>query len=165
MTSISELSNPQPSTGFPDFPTLRSHGSHSEGSSLGRLQCEPPNVASPGRELDRQLPCLCGAFAQNWQQQYTEGMPLFICRQVTKSERGTLTGRHVTHNILASVPVINFYLTLGSCDQQFVKSFVKKYALNDALIPSADPAARTMQKKIKVSLMISTKNGLLWASS
>ena len=129
MTSISELSNPRPSTGFPDFPTLRSHGSHSEGSSLG-----PPYNASHetsvfrSRELDRQLPCLLRRICANWQQQYTEGMPLFICRQVTESKRGTLTGRHVTHNILASVPVINFYLTLGSCDQQFVDSFVKKYA-------------------------------------
>ena len=149
MTSISELSNPRPSTGFPDFPTLRSHGSHSEGSSLG-----PPYNAShqtsvfhPAVNSTANYPVFCGAFAQNWQQQYTEGMPLFICRQVTKSERGTLTGRHVTHNILASVPVINFYLTLGSCDQQFVKSFVKKYALNDALIPSADPEARTDAEK------------------
>ncbi len=145
MTSISELSNPRPSTGFPDFPTLRSHGSHSEGSSLG-----PPYNAShqtsvfhPAVNSTANYPVFCGAFAQNWQQQYTEGMPMFICRQKREKKNGntpggTLTGRHVTHNILASVPVINFYLTLGSCDQQFVKSFVKKYALNDALIPSVD---------------------------
>ncbi len=145
MTSVSELSNPRPSAGFSDFPALQNHASHSEGSSLG-----PPYNAShqtsvfhPAVNSTANYPFFCGAFAQNWQQQYTEGMPLFICRQKREKKNGntpggTLTGRHVTHNILASVPVINFYLTLGSCDTQFVRSFVKKYALNDALIPSAD---------------------------
>ena len=132
MTSISELSNPRPSTGFPDFPTLRSHGSHSEGSSLG-----PPYNAShqtsvfhPAVNSTANYPVFCGAFAQNWQQQYTEGMPLFICRQVTKSERGTLTGRHVTHNILASAG-------LTSPDLGILRPICQKFVIisNDALIP------------------------------
>ena len=78
MTSISELSNPRPSTGFPDFPTLRSHGSHSEGSSLG-----PPYNAShqtsvfhPAVNSTANYP-VRRRFAK-LQQQYTEGMPLFI---------------------------------------------------------------------------------------
>ena len=137
--NISELSNPRPSSGFPDFPTLQNHASHNEGSSLG-----PPYTAShetsvfhPAVNSTANYPFFCGAFAQGWQQQYSEGMPMFICKQQHDKKRGTLTGRHVTHNILASVPVINFYLTLGSCDKAFVDSFVKKYALNNALIPHA----------------------------
>ena len=155
MTSVSELSNPRPSTGFPDFPVLQNHASHSEGSSLG-----PPYTAShqtsvfhPAVNSTANYPFFCGAFAQNWQQQYKEGMPMFICRQQRDlkpgsetGRRGTLTGRHVTHNILASIPVINFYLTLGSCDSTFVKNFVKKYALNNALIPSVD------EEKLKTDL-------------
>lgn len=136
--NISELSNPRPSSGFPDFPTLQNHASHNEGSSLG-----PPYTAShetsvfhPAVNSTANYPFFCGAFAQGWQQQYSEGMPMFICKQQHDKKRGTLTGRHVTHNILASVPVINFYLTLGSCDKAFVNSFVKKYTLNNALIPT-----------------------------
>ncbi len=136
--NISELSNPRPSSGFSDFPTLQNHASHNEGNSLG-----PPYSAShqtsvfhPAVNSTANYPFFCGAFAQGWQQQYSEGMPMFICKQEHDKRRGTLTGRHVTHNILASVPVINFYLTLGSCDKAFVNSFVKKYALNNALIPT-----------------------------
>lgn len=136
--NISELSNPRPSSGFPDFRTLQNHASHNEGNSLG-----PPYTAShetsvfhPAVNSTANYPFFCGAFAQGWQQQYSEGMPMFICKQQHDKKRGTLTGRHVTHNILASVPVINFYLTLGSCDKVFVDSFVKKYALNNALIPT-----------------------------
>ena len=138
--NISELSNPRPSSGFADFPALQNHASHNEGNSLG-----PPYIAShqtsvfhPAVNSTANYPFFCGAFAQGWQQQYSEGMPMFICKQQHDKKRGTLTGRHVTHNILASVPVINFYLTLGSCDKAFVDSFVKKYALNNALIPHAE---------------------------
>mgnify|MGYP001221749340 CR=1 FL=1 len=63
---------------------------------------------------------------------------MFINMQQNKSfagSRGTLTGRHTSHNILASVPVLNFYLTMGSCEPQFVQQFVKRYSLNEALIP------------------------------
>jgi len=49
--------------------------------------------------------------------------------------RGTLTGRHTSHNILASIQVLNFYLTMGSCEPRFVEQFVKRYSLNEALIP------------------------------
>jgi len=144
MTSVSELSNPRPSTGFSDFPALKSHASHSEGNSLGSYNAShQTSVFHPAVNSTANYPFFCGAFAQGWQQQYTEGMPMFICRQKREKKNGrtpggTLTGRHVTHNILASVPVINFYLTLGSCDTTFVKNFVKKYALNNALIPSVD---------------------------
>jgi len=144
MTSVSELSNPRPSSGFSDFPALQNHASHSEGSSLGSYSAShQTSVFHPAVNSTANYPFFCGAFAQNWQQQYTEGMPMFICRQKREKKNGrtpggTLTGRHVTHNILASVPVINFYLTLGSCDSTFVNNFVKKYALNNALIPSVD---------------------------
>ena len=63
---------------------------------------------------------------------------MFINMQQNKSfseSRGTLTGRHTSHNILASMQVINFYLTMGSCDRTFVDQFVKRYSLNEALIP------------------------------
>ena len=63
---------------------------------------------------------------------------MFINMQQNKSfseSRGTLTGRHTSHNILASIPVLNFYLTMGSCDRTFVDQFVKRYSLNEALIP------------------------------
>ena len=63
---------------------------------------------------------------------------MFVNMQQNKSfagSRGTLTGRHTSHNILASVPVLNFYLTIGSCEPQFVEQFVKRYSLNEALIP------------------------------
>ena len=63
---------------------------------------------------------------------------MFVNMQQNKSfagSRGTLTGRHTSHNILASVPVLNFYLTIGSCESQFVEQFVKRYSLNEALIP------------------------------
>ena len=142
MTSISELARPRPSNGFKDFPTLRNHSSHTEGNSLA-----PPFNAShhtsvfhPAVNSTANYPMFCGAFAQNWQTQYTEGMPLFVCKEkrTTDDRRNTtLTGRHASHNILASIPVLNFYLTLGSCDQAFVDSFVKKYNLNNALIPYA----------------------------
>ncbi|MAU13964.1 MAG: hypothetical protein CMH46_00305 [Muricauda sp.] len=74
-------------------------------------------------------------------------MPLFICRQHRESndKRGTLTGRHVSHNLLASIPVLNYYLTLGSCDQAFIDNMVKKYNLNRALIPY--PTVRTTEQK------------------
>jgi len=136
--NISELSKPRPSSGFPDFPTLQNHASHSEGNSLGSYNAShQTSVFHPAVNSTANYPFFCGAFAQGWQSAYSEGMPLFICKQQRgDKKRGTLTGRHVSHNILASVPVINFYLTLGSCDKAFVNSFVKKYALNNALIPT-----------------------------
>lgn len=142
MTSISELARPQPSNGYRDFPTLQKHHTHTEGNSLA-----PPynpshstSVFHPAVNSTANYPIFCGAFAQNWQTQYSEGMPIFVCRQKrnTSDNRGTLTGRHVSHNILASIPVINFYLTLGSCDPDFVDKFVKKYNLSNALIPYAN---------------------------
>lgn len=63
---------------------------------------------------------------------------MFINMQQNKSfseSRGTLTGRHTSHNILASMQVLNFYLTMGSCERTFVDQFVKRYSLNEALIP------------------------------
>lgn len=134
---------PKPSAGFSDWPALKKHHSHSEGNSLA-----PPYNAShqtavfhPAVNSTANYPMFCGAFSRNWQTAYTEGMPLFVCRQNrdTADKRGTLTGRHVSHNLLASIPVLNYYLTLGSCDQAFIDNMVKRYNLNKALIPYPDP--------------------------
>ena len=151
MTSVAELLRPKPSNGFKDFPNLQKHHSHTEGNSLA-----PPYNAShqtsvfhPAVNSTANYPFFCGAFAQNWQTEYTEGMPLFICRQHTGNEknRGTLTGRHVAHNIMASIPVINYYLMLGSSDKTFVDEYVKKYTLNKALIPHVSDSASTQEEK------------------
>nr|WP_292968349.1 hypothetical protein [Allomuricauda sp.] len=149
MTSISELMRPKPSNGYSDWPNLQKHHSHTEGNNLA-----PPYNAShhtavfhPAVNSTANYPMFCGAFSRNWQTGYTEGMPLFICRQHRESndKRGTLTGRHVSHNLLASIPVLNYYLTLGSCDQAFIDNMVKKYNLNRALIPY--PTVRTTEQK------------------
>ena len=138
----SDLSRPAPARGFGDFPKVGKHASHSEPNRVPQTGLQAPSVHStvfhPAANANATYPFFCGAYANEWQKGFTEGMPMFINMQQNKSfseARGTLTGRHTSHNILASIPVLNFYLTLGSCEPQFVDQFVKRYSLNEALIP------------------------------
>jgi len=53
---------------------------------------------------------------------------------------------------MASVPVLNYYLTVGSCDQTFVERYIKRYSLNEALIPhypSDSGATRYLTDRLK----------------
>ena len=99
------------------------------------------------------FPFFAAAFSNNWQQGYKEGMAMFINRQQDDtSGRTTITGRHRSHNIMASVPVLNYYLTVGSCDQTFVERYIKRYSLNEALIPhypSDSGATRYLTDRLK----------------
>ena len=138
----SDLTKPAPFRGFGDFPTLGKHASHSEPNRVPQLGLQTPSVHSnvfhPAANANATYPFFCGAYANEWQKGFAEGMCMFVNMQQNKSfagSRGTLTGRHTSHNILASVPVLNFYLTIGSCENQFVEQFVKRYSLNEALIP------------------------------
>lgn len=136
-----DLSRPAPSRGYGDFPTVGKHSSMPNVNRVPQTGLQTPSVHStvfhPAANSQATYPMFCGAYANEYQKGFAEGMPMFVNMQQNKSfgERGTLTGRHQSHNILASLPVLNFYLTMGSCDASFVKQFVKKYALNEALIP------------------------------
>jgi len=137
----SNLKRPAPSSGFADFPRLGVHASHSQTNAPPGPRLMAPNVHNNVFNLatnpNATYPLFCGAYSNNWQQAYTEGMVLFTNMQhaPNKDRRTTITGRHQSHNILASIPVLNFYLTIGSSQQQFVQRFVKRYQLNEALIP------------------------------
>lgn len=140
-TDNANLKRPAPSSGFSDFPRLGQHASMSDSNVVPGPRVMPPtvhnNVFHLAANPNATYPLFCGAFSTNWQMGYREGMPLFINMQhsPTKDPRTTLTGRHQSHNILASIPVLNFYLTIGSSSNNFVQRFVKKYQINDALIP------------------------------
>lgn len=137
----SNLKRPAPSSGFSDFPRLGVHASHSETNAPPGPRLMAPNVHNNVFNLaanpNATYPLFCGAYSNNWQQAYSEGMILFTNMQhaPNKDRRTTITGRHQSHNILASIPVLNFYLTIGSSQQAFVQRFVKRYQLNEALIP------------------------------
>lgn len=132
---------PAPSSGFSDFPRLQPH------ATSGPINNAPPGprIGAPSKQSNvfhlaanpnATYPLFCGAFSNNWQQAYSEGMILFANMQHTpNSKLKNITGRHTSHNILASIPVLNFYLTIGSSDESRVKQFVKRYQLNEALIP------------------------------
>jgi hypothetical protein len=140
-TDHSNLKRPAPSSGFSDFPRLGVHASHSETNAAPGPRMIAPsvhnNVFSLAANPNATYPLFCGAYSNNWQQAYSEGMILFTNMQqgANKDRRTTITGRHQSHNILASIPVLNFYLTIGSSQRQFVQRFVKRYQLNEALIP------------------------------
>ena len=106
------------------------------------------------------FPFFAAAFSNNWQQGYKEGMAMFINRQQDDtSGRTTITGRHRSHNIMASVPVLNYYLTVGSCDQTFVERYIKRYSLNEALIPhypSDSGATRYLTDRLQKELRINS---------
>ena len=135
------LKRPAPSSGFSDFPRLGQHASMSDSNVVPGPRLMPPSVHNNVFHLaanpNATYPLFCGAFSTNWQMGYREGMPLFMNMQhaPNKDPRTTLTGRHQSHNILASIPVLNFYLTIGSSSNNFVQRFVKKYQINEALIP------------------------------
>ena len=135
------MKRPAPSSGFSDFPRVGQHASMSDSNVTPGPRIMPPtvhnNVFHLAANPNATYPLFCGAFSTNWQMGYREGMPLFINMQhsPTKDPRTTLTGRHQSHNILASIPVLNFYLTIGSSSNNFVQRFVKKYQINEALIP------------------------------
>ena len=135
------LKRPAPSSGFSDFPRLGQHASMSDSNVVPGPRVMPPSVHNNVFHLaanpNATYPLFCGAFSTNWQMGYREGMPLFMNMQhaPNKDPRTTLTGRHQSHNILASIPVLNFYLTIGSSSNNFVQRFLKKYQINEALIP------------------------------
>lgn len=138
----SELISPAPSRGYRDFPSLGKHSSHSEPNMVPRTGLMTPSVHNtvfhPAANSNATYPLFCGRYTNDWQKGFVEGMCMFVNMQQNKSfsdRRGTLTGRHTSHNILASIPVLNFYLTIASTSPNFVAKFVKKYSLNEALIP------------------------------
>ena len=142
------LKRPAPSSGFSDFPRVGNHASMSDSNTVPGPRVMPPtvhnNVFHLAANPNATYPLFCGAFSTNWQTGYKEGMPLFINLQHSpnKDPRTTLTGRHQSHNILASIPVLNFYLTIGSSNNVFVQRFVKKYQINQALIPTYPDQAK-----------------------
>ena len=138
----SELRNPAPSRGFGDFPKVGKHSSHSEPNRVPGLGLMTPSVQNtvfhPAANSNATYPLFCGRYTNDWQKGFVEGMPMFVNKEQTKTftdKRGTLTGRHTSHNILASLQVLNFYLTIASCDPIYVRQYVRKYSLNEALIP------------------------------
>ena len=138
----SSLRNPRPSEGFKDWPTLGSHGSHSEpnrlpGPGIGQLMApsHSNNVHQLMANPNASYPFFAGAFQNGWQQAYIEGMPMFINLQNDRGEKTTISGRHQSHNILASLQVLNYYLTLGSSDPLFIQQHIRKHRLNQSLIP------------------------------
>jgi hypothetical protein len=80
-------------------------------------------------------PFFVGAFQNGWQQAYIEGFPMFINLQNDRGEKTTISGRHQSHNIMASLQVLNYYLTLGSSDPIFIQQHIRKHRLNQSLIP------------------------------
>lgn len=152
-----ELVNPRPSAGFKDFPRVGSHSSHSEPNRVPQLGLQAPSIHNtvfhPAANASATYPFFCGRYSNDWQQGFVEGMAMFCNMQNNKSfkdKRGTLTGRHTSHNILATVPVLNFYLTIGSCRPDFVQKFVNKYALNEALIP-CEPSDEELLAELRES--------------
>lgn len=147
------LKRPAPSSGFSDFPRVGQHASMSDSNTVPGPRVMPPtvhnNVFHLAANPNATYPLFCGAFSTNWQTGYCEGMPLFINLQHSpnKDPRTTLTGRHQSHNILASIPVLNFYLTIGSSNNAFVQRFVKKYQINQALIPSVDETSQEYRNR------------------
>ena len=138
----SSLRNPRPSDGFKDWPTLGSHGSHSEGARLpgpGVGTLAPASHSTNVHQLmanpNASYPFFCGAFQNGWQQAYIEGFPMFINLQNDRGEKTTISGRHQSHNIMASLQVLNYYLTLGSSDPIFIQQHIRKHRLNQSLIP------------------------------
>lgn len=149
----SELTKPAPSRGYRDFPTLGVHSSHSEPNRVPQTGLQKPSIHNtvfhPAANSNAAYPFFCGRYTSDWQKGFVEGMCMFINMQQNKSfsdKRGTLTGRHTSHNILASIPVLNFYLTIGSTATNFVQKFVQKYALNEALIPR-EPSDDELEEK------------------
>jgi len=152
------LKRPAPSSGFADFPNVGQHaGQHKHGSAPPGPRVMAPSVHNTVFNLaansNATFPFFAAAFSNNWQQGYKEGMAMFINRQQDDtSGRTTITGRHRSHNIMASVPVLNYYLTVGSCDQTFVERYIKRYSLNEALIPhypSDSGATRYLTDRLK----------------
>ncbi len=136
------LRNPAPSNGFKDWPALGRHASHSEpnqlpGPGIGQLMApsHSNNVHQLMANPNASYPFFCGAFQNGWQQAYTEGMPMFINLQNDRGEKTTISGRHQSHNIMASLQVLNYYLTLGSCDPVYIENHIRKHRLNRSLIP------------------------------
>lgn len=136
------LRNPAPSNGLKDWPALGRHASHSEpnrlpGPGIGQLMApsHSNNVHQLMANPNASYPFFCGAFQNGWQQAYTEGMPMFINLQNDRGEKTTISGRHQSHNIMASLQVLNYYLTLGSCDPVYIENHIRKHRLNRSLIP------------------------------
>ena len=136
------LRNPAPSNGFKDWPALGRHASHSEpnqlpGPGIGQLMApsHSNNVHQLMANPNASYPFFVGAFQNGWQQAYTEGMPMFINLQNDRGEKTTISGRHQSHNIMASLQVLNYYLTLGSCDPVYIENHIRKHRLNRSLIP------------------------------
>ncbi len=148
------LKRPAPSSGFADFPRVGNHASMSDSNAPPGPRVMKPSVHNSTFSLaanpNATYPLFCGAFSNGYQLGYKEGMPLFINKQHTKDSRTTITGRHRSHNILCSIPLLNFYLTIGSSDEQFVQRFVKRYQLNEALIPRY-PSDEELEKRLKKS--------------
>lgn len=149
----SSLQNPRPSNGFKDWPTLGSHGSHSEpnqlpGPGIGQLMApsHSNNVHQLMANPNASYPFFVGAFQNGWQQAYIEGMPLFINLQNDRGEKTTISGRHQSHNIMASVQVLNYYLTLGSSDPIFIQQHIRKHRLNESLIPMYPTTAELVER-------------------
>ena len=149
----SELTRPAPSRGYSDFPVVGKHASHSEPNVVPKTGLATPSVHNtvfhPAANANATYPFFAGRYTNDWQKGFVEGMPMFINMQNNRSftdARGTLTGRHTSHNILASIPVLNFYLTIASTEASFAKKFVQKYALNEALIPIIPTPEEVMKK-------------------
>ena len=153
------MKRPAPSSGFSDFPRLGQHASMSDSNVVSGPKVMAPTVKNNVFHLaanpNATYPLFCGAFSTNWQLGYREGMPLFVNMQhaPNKDSRSTLTGRHQSQNILASIPVLNFYLTIGSSSNGFVQRFVKKYQINDALIPRG-PTDEELRKRVDEELSL-----------
>jgi hypothetical protein len=154
-TDNPSLKRPLPSSGFADFPSLGQHaGQHKHGSAPPGPRIMAPSVHNTVFNLaansNATFPFFAAAFSNNWQQGYKEGMSMFINRQQDDtSGRTTITGRHRSHNIMASVPVLNYYLTIGSCDGAFVKRYIKRYSLNEALVPHYPDDAKVIERLVK----------------
>tara|TARA_B100000519_G_C14255298_1_gene444734 strand:- start:2538 stop:3617 length:1080 start_codon:yes stop_codon:yes gene_type:complete len=137
------MKRPAPSSGFGDFPRVGVHAAqHSHSNAPPGPRVMAPSVRNNVFQLaanpSATYPLFCGAFTNGWQQGYQEGMPLFTNMQHLPGQNRptrSLTGRHSSHNILASIPVLNFYLTIGSFSNDEVQKFVKNHQLNKALIP------------------------------
>jgi hypothetical protein len=138
----SELRNPAPSRGYRDFPRVQKHASFSEPNTVPRTGLAKPSVHNtvfhPAANSNATYPFFAGRYTNDWQKGFVEGMPMFVNMEHNRTfsdSRGTLTGRHTSHNIMASIPVLNFYLTIASTEANFARKFIQKYSLNEALIP------------------------------
>ena len=95
----SSLRNPRPSDGFKDWPTLGSHGSHSERRQTpgprGWNTCpvsHSTNVHQLMANPNASYPFFCGAFQNGWQQAYIEGFPMFINLQMIEERNNNREG-------------------------------------------------------------------------